>query len=107
MTEQTKILETLTRELDVEQGKIDQLNASVREIKTKITEIRTQMQTIENDIQTKQKSKDDISENVTKRDAMVAYYQKNKKTLNEANVKYEVRDQNKLNRLITKDLMIP
>lgn len=94
----------MTREYDGEKGNFDQLNASVQEIKTKMTEIRSQMQTIENDIQTKQKSKDEISENVTKRDSMVAYYQKNKKTLIEATVKYEVCVPNKNEQCKTKSL---
>lgn len=88
--EQTKILDTLTSEFDVEKEKIDQLNATVQEIKAKITEIRGNLQSTENEILEKQKSKDDISENLTKRDSMVAYYQKNKKAFTEATVKYEV-----------------
>lgn len=89
MTEQTKIFEKLSSEHEVERGKIDRLNASIQKIKAKMTEIRSQLQSIENDIQLKQKTKDEISENVTKRDSMVAYYQKNKKTLIEAISKYE------------------
>lgn len=90
MTEQTKILTKLRTEYESEQGKVDEMNVSVREIKAKMLEIREQIKRFENEIQTKQKSKDDLSENVTRRQAMVAYHQKQKKHLTEAMVKYEV-----------------
>lgn len=90
VTEQTKILTKLRTEYESEQGKVDEMNVSVREIKAKMLEIKEQIQRFENEIQTKQKSKDDLSENVTRRQAMFAYHQKQKKHLTEAMVKYEV-----------------
>lgn len=80
----------MTNAHESEQGKVDQLNATVQAIKGNLNEIRIRIQSIDTEIQEKQKSKDDISENLSKRDSMVAYYQKNKKALTEATIKYEV-----------------
>lgn len=90
VTEQSKILAKIRAEHEKEQDKLDELHVSVREIKAKMLQIKGQMQTFDNDIQAKQKSKDDLSENVSKREAMVAYHQKQKKHLTDAMVKYEV-----------------
>lgn len=90
VNDQTKVLDTLTKELQDENAKMDQLNANVQELKTNMLKVKEQLQIIENEIQEKQKAKDDISENSSKRDSMIAYYQKNIKTLTDAMVKYEV-----------------
>ncbi|XP_055325596.1 structural maintenance of chromosomes protein 6 [Sitodiplosis mosellana] len=89
VTEQSKILTSLQTEYETEQGKVDELNVAIREVKAKILEIRRQIQSFESEIQAKQKSKDDLSENLTKRDTMIAYHQKQKKHLTEAMIKYE------------------
>lgn len=94
MIAQTKILESLNAEYETEKAKIDALNATVQEIKTTILQIKGQLQTIDGEIQTKQKTKDDISENVTKKDAMVKYHRKNIRALTDAMTKYEVGDGN-------------
>lgn len=90
VNDQTKVLDTLTKELQDENAKMDQLNANVEELKNNMRKVKEQLQIIENEIQEKQKAKDDISENSSKRDSMIAYYQKNIKTLTDAMVKYEV-----------------
>lgn len=88
--DQSKVLENLTKEFEDETAKLEQLKANVQEIKTNIVKLREQSQITENGIQEKQKAKDDITENSSKRDSMIAYYQKNIKTLTDAMVKYEV-----------------
>lgn len=93
MNDQTKVLNTLTKELQEENAKLDQLNAKVQEFKTNVVKIKEQLQITENEINEKQKAKDDIAENSSKRDSMIAYYRKNIKTLNDAMVKYEVNIQ--------------
>lgn len=90
MDEQTKVLETLTKESEDEIGKMNQLNVAVQEQKINIVNLKDQMQTTEQEIQEKQKAKDDMIENSSKRVSMIAYYQKNIKTLNDAMAKYEV-----------------
>lgn len=90
VTEQSKILTTLRTEYESEQGKVDELNVVVQEIKVKIIEIKKQMQHFENEIQAKQKSIDDFGENLTRREAMIKFHQKQKKHLTEAMIKYEV-----------------
>lgn len=90
MDEQTKILETLTKEFEDETAKMNQLNATVQEIKTNMVRLKEQLQVTENEIQGKQKAKEDIVENSTKRDSMITYYRKNIKTLTDAMVKIEV-----------------
>lgn len=88
--EQTKNLETFTKEFEEENGKMEQLNAKVQEVKSNMIKLREQLQTTENEKQAKEKTKDDLIENSTKRDSMIAYYQKNIKTLTDAMEKYEV-----------------
>lgn len=90
MDEQSKILATLNTEYDKEKEQFNELNASVQEIKANMVEIRGQLQSMENEIQAKQKSKDELIENISKRDGMVQYYQKQMEHLTEAMVKYEV-----------------
>lgn len=90
MDEQTKVLETLTKESADENGKLDQLNGTIQEYKTAIVNLKEQLQTTEQELQEKQKAKDDIAENSSKRDAMIAYHRKNHKTLTDAMAKYEV-----------------
>lgn len=90
MTEQSKILATLRSDYEIEQGKVDELNVAVRESKAKMLGIRAQMQTIDNEIQAKEKTKDDLNENLTKREAMVLYHRKQIKHLTVAMVQYEV-----------------
>lgn len=96
VNDQTKVLQTLTKEFDEENAKMDQLNANVQEIKANMVKLKEQLQISETQIQEKQKAKDDIVENTSKRDSMVAYYQKNIKTLTEAMVKYEVNHTKKI-----------
>lgn len=90
MNEQTKILETLKREFEGENVKMEQSNAAVQESKANLLKLKEQLQITENEIQEKQKAKDDIIENSSKRDSMIAYLRKNVKTLADAMVKYEV-----------------
>lgn len=71
-------------------GKVDEFKTSVQEIKAKMGEIKQLMQSIEKDIEEKQKSKDELSENLTKRESMVAYYRKSMKIYTDAMVGYEV-----------------
>lgn len=102
VNDQTKILEKLTKEFEDEKAKMDRLNAKVQEVKNNMVKLKDQLQISENAIQEKQKAKDDLVENTSKRDSMVAYYRKNIKTLSDAMVKYEVSSttcQNKWNSL--------
>lgn len=85
-----KILETLLKEFEDENIKMEQLKATVQEIKTNIGKLKEQLQITENEIQEKQKAKEDIIENSTKRDSMIAYYRKNIKMLTDAMEKFEV-----------------
>lgn len=92
MTEQSKILSTLNAQYEKEKETFDEMKSKVQEIKEKMVEIKGQIQSIDNEIQTKQKSKDELSENITKREGMVNYYQKQIKHLRDAMVKYEVNE---------------
>lgn len=90
MTEQKKILDSLNKQYDDEKSKVDELNASVQEIKAKMAEIKEELQSIQNNMEEKRKSKEELSESLTKRDSMIAYYQKSMKTYTAAVVQYEV-----------------
>lgn len=90
MDEQTRILQTLTKEFEDENVKMDQLNANVQEFKTNMGKLKEQLQITENEIQEKEKAKEDIIENSSKRDSMIAYHRKNIKALTDAMVKFEV-----------------
>lgn len=81
---------SLRTEYETEQGKVDEMNVAVQEIKARMLEIKGQMQRFDNEIQTKQKSKDDLSENLTRRETMIEYHRKQIKHLTEAMTKYEV-----------------
>lgn len=94
MDEQTKILEALTKESEDEIGKMDQFNITIQAQKSSIVNLKEQSQTTELEIQQKQKAKDDINENSSKRVSMIAYYQKNIKTLTAAMTQYEVNISN-------------
>lgn len=83
-------MDSLKIEYEAENGRMEGFNANAQEFKEKIVELKRQLQNIETEIHGKQKSKDDICESLSKRDSLVAYYRKNKKTLTDAMTKYEV-----------------
>lgn len=88
--EQTKILESLNANYQQEKSQFDELNQNVEEIKMAIVAIKDQARRIENDIESKQKSKDEIGEKLTKRDGLIAYHEKQIRSFVEAMGKYEV-----------------
>lgn len=88
--EQTKILETLNANYQQEKSQFDELNQNVEEIKMAIVAIKDQARRIENEIESKQKSRDEIGEKLTKRDGLIAYHEKQIRSFVEAMGKYEV-----------------